>query len=68
MAVDISEKRKFKFDDKELPDPDPSMSLEKVKALYAMQYPELTSAKVIGPKLENGEAVYTFDHKAGVLG
>jgi PRTRC genetic system protein C len=38
----------FCFNGVRLPDPNPAMSVEEVKALYAAQYPELAAAVVNG--------------------
>jgi PRTRC genetic system protein C len=42
--------RLFQFNGIRLPDPNPDMSVEEVKALYAAQYPELATAVVNGPE------------------
>lgn len=52
-------KRVFKFNGATLPDPNPSMSLEKVRAMYANQYPELASANV-GAEIIGNRQVVTF--------
>ena len=44
MALTISKmNRIFQFQGILLPDPNPTMSVDEVKALYAAQYPELVS-------------------------
>jgi PRTRC genetic system protein C len=72
MAIQVSSKRKFKMCDKnkstELEDPNISMSIEDVVAFYANKYPELTTASIIGPELENDYAVYTFKTVLGDKG
>ncbi len=69
MALQVTGlKRKFKFRDKTLKDPDPSMSPEDVMQFYTGTYPELTTSNVHGPKVENGEAVYEFKTTVGTKG
>ena len=43
-----------------LPDPDPSLDLEAVRAVFASAYPEITTAALTGPEVSNGKLVYTF--------
>jgi PRTRC genetic system protein C len=45
--------RKSKEDSIELPDPNPNMDANDVMKFYSSQYPELTSATITGPVLEN---------------
>lgn len=51
-----------------LNDPDPDMSLNEVMDLYSMTYPELTTATVHGPELDEDMAVYEFKTTIGVKG
>ena len=51
MALTVTKMtRIFQFQGIRLPDPNPEMSVEEVKALYAAQYPELATAVVNGPE------------------
>ena len=43
-----------------LEDPDSRMSLSEVTDFYSMNYPELTTATLQGPELEEDRAVYRF--------
>lgn len=52
----------------ELDDPDSSLSLNEVMDFYSMNYPELTTATVQGPEIENDRAVYQFKTTIGVKG
>lgn len=56
--------RKFEFTSKgqkvELPDPDPSMSVNAVMSFYSNTYPELISSKITGPEIKNDAMVYSF--------
>ena len=51
MALTVAKMtRIFQFQGIRLPDPNPTMSVDEVKALYAAQYPELATAVVNGPE------------------
>ena len=60
--------RAFKVGNRVLPDPNPNLTPEAVKDLYAAQYPELASAAVEGPELRNGQQVYTLARQVGTKG
>lgn len=51
-----------------LNDPDADMSLNEVMDFYSMTYPELTTATVHGPELDEDMAVYEFKTTIGVKG
>ena len=60
--------RIFQFQGVRLPDPNPEMSVEEVKALYAAQYPELATAVVNGPEAAGDKMRYTFERVIGSKG
>ena len=60
--------RVFQFNGIRLPDPNPEMSVDNVKALYSAQYPELTTAVVNGPEAVGDKLRYTFDRAIGSKG
>ena len=73
MALDIKGlKRVFilkKGNDTLTPeDPDSRMSLSEVTDFYSMNYPELTTATLQGPELEEDRAVYRFKTTIGTKG
>lgn len=73
MALEINElKRVFKLKkgntELELGDPDSSLSLNEVMDFYSMTYPELTTATVHGPEIQNDRAVYQFKTTIGTKG
>lgn len=74
MALEIQNlPRVFKFneDDDEkpsLPDPNPLFSAEEVMSFYSSSYPELTTARVVGPSIQDGKAVYSFATNYGTKG
>ena len=51
-----------------LEDPDSRMSLSEVTDFYSINYPELTTATVHGPEIEDDRAVYEFKTTIGVKG
>jgi PRTRC genetic system protein C len=60
--------RLFTFNGIRLPDPNPSMSVDEVKALYSAQYPELATAVVNGPEAVGDKMRYTFERAIGSKG
>ena len=51
-----------------LEDPDSRMSLSDVTDFYSINYPELTTATLHGPELEEDRAVYRFKTTIGTKG
>lgn len=69
MALTVTKMaRLFQFNGIRLPDPNPSMSVEEVKALYAAQYPELATAVVNGPEAVGDKMRYSFERAIGSKG
>ena len=73
MALDIKGlKRVFILkkgnDTLTLEDPDSRMYLSEVTDFYSMNYPELTTATLHGPELEEDRAVYLFKTTIGTKG
>ena len=69
MALSITKMtRCFQFMGVRLPDPNPEMSVEEVKAFYAAQYPELATAVVNGPEAVGDKMRYTFERAIGSKG
>jgi PRTRC genetic system protein C len=60
--------RLFSFNGIRLPDPNPNMSVDEVKALYSAQYPELATAVVNGPEAVGDKMRYTFERAIGSKG
>jgi PRTRC genetic system protein C len=60
--------RLFTFNGIRLPDPNPNMSVEEVKALYSAQYPELATAVVNGPQAVGDKMRYSFERAIGSKG
>ena len=73
MALEINELKRVFYLKKgntelELGDPDDSLSLHEVMDFYSMTYPELTTATVHGPEIQNDRAVYRFKTTIGTKG
>ncbi|MFN3652587.1 MAG: PRTRC system protein C [Armatimonadota bacterium] len=61
--------REFRFNGAILADPNPNMSAEEVRQMYAQAgYPALTNGSVVGPETINGRQVYTFKAAVGTKG
>ena len=52
--------RYFEFCGQRLPDPDPKLSVEDVRALYAHQYPDIATAAITGPEAVGDKLRYQF--------
>ena len=73
MALDIKGLKRVFILKKEndtltLEDPDSRMSLSEVTDFYSINYPELTTATLHGPELEEDRAVYRFKTTIGTKG
>lgn len=60
--------RLFTFNGIRLPDPNPNMSVDEVKAFYSAQYPELATAVVNGPEAVGDKMRYSFERAIGSKG
>jgi PRTRC genetic system protein C len=60
--------RSFSYNGVKLPDPDPKMSPEEVKAAYSHQYPELATAAITGPEASGEQLIYSFVRAIGTKG
>ena len=72
MALEIKGlKRVIEYNDNILADI-PGMSIEKIKDMYSVQYPELINANIEGPKIEEEDdedvTKYTFSKNVGTKG
>ncbi|SEW16401.1 PRTRC system protein C [Chitinophaga arvensicola] len=52
----------------ELPDPNADMSIERVQSLFAVNYPEISTAKVRGPIFNSDKVEYHFTISLGQKG
>jgi PRTRC genetic system protein C len=60
--------RSFTYNGLKLPDPDPRMTPEEVKTMYANQYPELATAAITGPEASGDQLQYSFVRAIGTKG
>jgi PRTRC genetic system protein C len=60
--------REFTYNGVKLPDPNPSLTPEEVRAIYANQYPELATASITGPEASQGKLLYNFVRAIGTKG
>jgi len=60
--------RIFEFHGVRLPDPDPKLSPEEVRNLYAYQYPDLATASISGPEAVGDKLRYSFVLAIGTKG
>ncbi len=58
-------RREFSFQGVKLPDPQPQMSIEDVRGILAMQYPEIATAAISGPEAVGDTLRYTFERAIG---
>ncbi len=60
--------RCFEFNGMRLPDPDPKLPVEDVRALYAHQYPDIATAAITGPEAVGDKLRYQFTRAIGSKG
>jgi len=60
--------RIFVYDDREFPDPDPSLSVEDVRKQLSDFFPELTNAETREERRGDDEVRYTFARRIGTKG
>ena len=61
-------RREFSFSGLKLPDPNPKLSVEDVRGILAMQYPEIATAAITGPEAVGDTMKYTFERAIGSKG
>jgi PRTRC genetic system protein C len=60
--------RYFEFHGQRLPDPNPKLSVEDVRTLYAQQFPDIATAAITGPDAVGDKLVYRFTRAIGTKG
>lgn len=69
MAIQVQKlTRKFIFNGANLPDPGEAFSPDEVKDIYSNQYPDLSTAVVGEPSIQDDVATYTFTRNVGTKG
>jgi PRTRC genetic system protein C len=51
-----------------LPDPNPALDVESVRALFCATFPEIATAALTGPEVVGDKLVYTWTKAIGVKG
>lgn len=64
----ISARRVFRFNGRDLPDPDATMKADEVLTHYARQFPKLLGGKVVDPTIEGDAHVYELRANFGDKG
>ena len=60
--------REFFYNGSRIPDPDPKMEVDPIRELLTPSYPEIATARMIGPE-DTGTALrYTFSRAIGSKG
>jgi PRTRC genetic system protein C len=60
--------REFTFNGVKLPDPDPKLSPEEVRAVLATMYPDIATASITGPEAVGDKLRYNFVRAIGAKG
>jgi PRTRC genetic system protein C len=60
--------REFTFNGVKLPDPDPKLSPEEVRAVLATMYPDIATASITGPEAVGDKLRYSFVRAIGAKG
>jgi PRTRC genetic system protein C len=60
--------RYFEFNGMRLPDIDPQLSPEEIRALYSHQYPDIATASITGPEAVGDKLRYQFTRAIGSKG
>ena len=61
-------RREFSFLGIRLPDPDSRMTVEDVRGVLSMQYPEIATAAISGPEAVGDTMKYTFERAIEIRG
>ena len=61
-------RREFSFQGLKLGDPDSRMTIEDVRAVLSMQYPEIATAAISGPEAVGDTMKYTFERAIEIRG
>jgi PRTRC genetic system protein C len=51
-----------------LPDPNPALTAEEARGIFALTYPEITTAALEGPEAIEGRMRFTFQRAVGSKG
>jgi len=60
--------REFSYNGLRLADPNPNLTVEEVRNLYAISYPEITTAAIEGPEALGNKLIYRLTRAIGSKG
>ena len=60
--------REFSLNGVRLPDPNPKLTVDEVRNLYATAYPDITTAAIEGPEAVGNKLIYLFSRAIGTKG
>lgn len=60
--------REFNYNGVRLPDPNPKLTVDEVRNLYAAAHPEIATAAVEGPEAIGNKLIFRFSRAIGTKG
>lgn len=60
--------REFNYNGVRLPDPNPKLTVEEVRAVYATAHPDIPTAAIEGPEAVGNKLIYRFSRAIEILG
>ena len=60
--------REFSYNGLRLADPNPNLTVEEVRNLYAISYPEIATAAIEGPEAVGNKLIYRLTRAIGSKG
>ena len=60
--------REFNYNGVRLPDPNPKLTVDEVRNLYATAHPDITTAAIEGPEAVGNKLIYRFSRAIGTKG
>jgi len=64
----LRDTREFSYNGLRLADPNPNLTVEEVRNLYAISYPEITTAAIEGPEAVGNKLIYRLTRAIGSKG
>jgi PRTRC genetic system protein C len=69
MPIDVAQmERCFEFAGRVIPDPNPELTPEAVREFLTFQYPEMSTATIVGPEATGRYLRYTIQRSIGSKG
>ena len=69
MPIDVAQmERCFEFSGRVIPDPNPELTPEAVREFLIFQYPEMSTATIVGPETTGCYLRYTIQRSIGSKG